>query len=70
MPQRRETAVRSLSRRSFLRAAGAGGAAVAALGRQLAARLEELRRESGDRYVYEPTVLVKSETVAGECGDQ
>ena len=39
----------------------------AALGRQLAARLEELRRETGDRYAYQPTVLLKQEVTAGEC---
>jgi arylsulfatase A-like enzyme len=34
-----------------------GEAQHAPLVRQLAARLEELRRETGDRYVYQPTVL-------------
>jgi arylsulfatase A-like enzyme len=33
----------------------------AELMRQLAARLEELRRETGDHYVYKPTVLLESE---------
>jgi arylsulfatase A-like enzyme len=33
----------------------------AELTRQLAARTQELRRETGDHYVYKPTVLLKSE---------
>jgi arylsulfatase A-like enzyme len=39
----------------------------AALARQLAARLLELRRETGDHYVYKPTVLLKSEVAGEEC---
>lgn len=34
-----------------------GDARYAALRRQLAARLEQLRRETGDHYAYKPTVL-------------
>lgn len=39
----------------------------APLARQLAARLEELRHETGDEYAYQPTVLLKQEVTAGEC---
>ena len=42
----------------------------APLGRQLAARLEELRHETGDQYAYQPTVLLKQEVTAGECNDR
>lgn len=42
----------------------------AELARQLAARLEELRRETGDQYVYQPTVLLKQEVTPGECEAQ
>jgi arylsulfatase A-like enzyme len=37
---------------------------------RLSARLEELRRETGDRYTYQPTVLRKHEVAAGECKEQ
>ena len=37
------------------------------LTRALAMRLAELRRETGDHYVYQPTVLLKSETAGGGC---
>jgi len=40
------------------------------LAARLAARLEELRRETGDEYVYQPTVLLKQETTAGECEER
>lgn len=46
-----------------------GDPAHAGLTRQLAARLEALRRESGDEYVYQPTVLLKQEVTPGECED-
>jgi arylsulfatase A-like enzyme len=39
----------------------------AALARQLAARLAELRRETGDTYVYQPTVLLSKQTADEEC---
>ena len=39
----------------------------AALTAQLAARLEELRRETGDHYVYRPTVPPRAEVVSGGC---
>jgi arylsulfatase A-like enzyme len=39
-----------------------GDPAFAALTRTLAARLAALRRETGDHYVYQPTVLLKRET--------
>jgi arylsulfatase A-like enzyme len=42
----------------------------APLRRQLAARLEELRRETGDQYGYQPTVLLKQEVTAGECEER
>ena len=42
----------------------------AELARQLAARLEELRRETGDTYVYQPTVPLKQEVTPGECGER
>jgi arylsulfatase A-like enzyme len=44
-----------------------GDPAHAELGRRLAARLEALRRETGDEYVYQPTVLLKREVTPGEC---
>jgi hypothetical protein len=37
------------------------------LGRRLAARLEELRRETGDHYAYKPTVLVGCQGGGEEC---
>jgi len=37
---------------------------------ELSARLEELRRETGDRYVYQPTVLLKQEIVGGGCEER
>ena len=37
----------------------------AGLTRQLAARLEELRRETGDEYTYQPTALLKEEVTPG-----
>ena len=40
----------------------------AALARQLAARLEELRRDTGDTYVFQPSVLLRQEVTPGECG--
>jgi arylsulfatase A-like enzyme len=40
------------------------------LARRLAARLEELRRETGDHYVYEPTVLSKQQAASSECADR
>jgi arylsulfatase A-like enzyme len=42
----------------------------AGLARELRARLEQLRRESGDHYVYQPTVLLKQEVSVGECGER
>ena len=30
-------------------------------------RLEELRREGGDAYAYQPTVPLRQEVTAGEC---
>ena len=47
-----------------------GDAAHAGRTRELAARLEQLRRETGDTYVYQPTVLLKQEVSAGECGQR
>ena len=47
-----------------------GDPAHTSLRRQLAARLEELRRETGDQYAYQPTVLLKQEVTAGECGER
>jgi arylsulfatase A-like enzyme len=41
----------------------------AALAGELAARLEQLRRETGDTYLYQPTVLLKQEVTPGECGE-
>jgi arylsulfatase A-like enzyme len=38
--------------------------------RQLAARLEELRRETGDHYVYEPTVLATCQSAGEECSNR
>ena len=40
----------------------------AALRAQLAARLAALRRETGDHYVYQPTVLMKPQAMSQECG--
>jgi len=37
---------------------------------QLSARLEELRRETGDHYVYKPTVLLKTEVAGGGCEER
>ena len=37
---------------------------------QLAARLEELRRESGDDYVYKPTELLREEIEGEKCADK
>jgi arylsulfatase A-like enzyme len=42
-----------------------GDPAHASLANQLSARLTELRRETGDRYVYQPTVLRKQEVSRG-----
>ena len=44
-----------------------GDPAHAELTRQLAARLEALRRETGDDYTYQPTELLKQEVTPGEC---
>jgi arylsulfatase A-like enzyme len=44
-----------------------GDPAHAALVRQLAARLEELRRETGDHYAYQPSVLLGKQTADEEC---
>ena len=44
-----------------------GDLAHAELTRQLAARLEALRRETGDEYTYQPTVLLEQEVTPGEC---
>lgn len=37
---------------------------------KLSARLQELRRETGDHYVYQPTVLRKQEVAGGGCEGQ
>ena len=42
----------------------------AQLVRRLAARLEELRRETADHYVYQPTVLLKEQDAGSECADR
>jgi arylsulfatase A-like enzyme len=42
----------------------------AQLVRRLSARLEELRRETGDHYVYQPTVLLKEQVASSECADR
>jgi arylsulfatase A-like enzyme len=47
-----------------------GDPAHAGLTRQLAARLEELRRETADEYAYQPTVLLKQEVTPGECEER
>jgi hypothetical protein len=47
-----------------------GDPAHAPLSRQLAARLEELRHETGDQYAYQSTVLLKQEVTAGECEER
>jgi arylsulfatase A-like enzyme len=47
-----------------------GDASHAPLARQLAARLEELRRATGDQYVYQPAVLLEQEVTAGECAER
>jgi arylsulfatase A-like enzyme len=47
-----------------------GSPAHVELTRQLAARLEALRRETGDEYVYQPTVLLKQEVTSGECQER
>jgi arylsulfatase A-like enzyme len=44
-----------------------GDRAAAGLARQLAARLEELRRETGDHYRYQPTVLLKQQAAQDAC---
>jgi len=44
-----------------------GDRAAAGLARQLAARLEELRRETGDHYRYQPTVLTKQQAAPDAC---
>jgi arylsulfatase A-like enzyme len=44
-----------------------GDPAYGDLARQLAARLEELRRETGDEYRYQPTQLLEREVTPGEC---
>lgn len=46
-----------------------GDPAHSALARQLAARLEELRRDTGDTYVYQPSVLLRQEVTPGECAE-
>jgi arylsulfatase A-like enzyme len=45
-----------------------GDPAHATLVRTLAARLEELRRETGDHYAYQPTVLLGRQTADEDCG--
>jgi arylsulfatase A-like enzyme len=45
-----------------------GDPAHAALVRTLAARLEQLRRETGDHYAYQPTVLLGRQTADEDCG--
>jgi arylsulfatase A-like enzyme len=47
-----------------------GDPAHAELTRQLTARLGELRRETGDEYAYQPTVLLEQEVTSGECQDR
>jgi arylsulfatase A-like enzyme len=42
----------------------------AQLVKRLSARLEELRRETGDHYVYQPTVLLKEQVASSECADR
>jgi arylsulfatase A-like enzyme len=44
-----------------------GDPAHAALARQLAARLAELRRETGDHYAYQPSVLLGKQSADEEC---
>ncbi len=41
----------------------------AELSQRLSVRLGELRRETGDHYVYQPTVLLKEQTPSSECAD-
>jgi arylsulfatase A-like enzyme len=38
--------------------------------RQLSARLEGLRHETGDHYLYQPTVLLKEQAASSECADR
>jgi arylsulfatase A-like enzyme len=47
-----------------------GKAVHAQLVKRLSARLEELRRETGDHYVYQPTVLLKEQVASSECADR
>jgi arylsulfatase A-like enzyme len=47
-----------------------GDPAHAGLVRQLAARLEELRRETGDHYAYKPTVLTGCQGGGEECSNR
>jgi hypothetical protein len=41
----------------------------APLTRQLAARLEELRRETGDHYAWQRTSLLKRQAASAGCED-
>jgi arylsulfatase A-like enzyme len=47
-----------------------GDPAQAARVRELSARLEELRRETGDHYVYRPTVLANCEAGEEQCSSR
>jgi arylsulfatase A-like enzyme len=47
-----------------------GDPAHAQLSAQLAARLRQLREDTGDQYVYQPTVLLKQEVAGGGCEDR
>jgi arylsulfatase A-like enzyme len=47
-----------------------GDPAHARLAAELSARLQELRRETGDRYAYQPAVLRKQEVGGGGCEGQ
>jgi arylsulfatase A-like enzyme len=47
-----------------------GDPAHRALARELAARLEQLRRETGDHYEYQPTVLLKQQVSSGGCEER
>lgn len=42
----------------------------AQLAKRLSERLKELRRETGDHYVYEPTVLLKQQAASSECAER